>query len=46
MKPGAPKATKGADSNARAERELVYPFGVQNDLGHVILTRNAKVSVH
>jgi len=43
MKPGAPRVQKAADSNVRTEREVVYPFGVQNDLGHVVLTRNAKV---
>ncbi|CAG7724464.1 unnamed protein product [Allacma fusca] len=46
MKPGAPRAPKATtDPNAvRAENEVVYPFGVQNDLGHVVLTRNAKSS--
>lgn len=38
MKPGAPRA-KATESNARSERELLYPFGHQNDLGHVVLTR-------
>lgn len=39
MKPGAPRAPKATESNARTERELLYPFGHQNDLGHVVLTR-------
>jgi len=43
MKPGAPRATSLRDTNARSSSEVVYPFGVQNDLGHVVLTRNAKV---
>ena len=48
MKPGVPRTPKpNGDSNTtatRTEHEVVYPFGVQNDLGHVVLTRNAKVS--
>ena len=44
MKPGAPRATTVRENNARSGSEVVYPFGVQNDLGHVVLTRNAKVS--
>ncbi len=43
MKPGAPRAPNAKDSNVRTENEVVYPFGVQNDLGHVVLTRNSKV---
>lgn len=40
MKPGAPRAPKATESNARSsDRELLYPFGHQNDLGHVVLTR-------
>ena len=46
MKPGVPRPSIAKDSNARSESEVVYPFGVQNDLGHVVLTRNAKVSKH
>lgn len=44
MKPGVPRASIAKDLNVRSESEVVYPFGVQNDLGHVVLTRNAKVS--
>lgn len=45
MKPGASRIPKpGEPSNAPTKKEVVYPFGVQNDLGHVVLTRNSKVS--
>lgn len=45
MKPGASRVPKpGEPNNAPTKKEVVYPFGVQNDLGHVVLTRNSKVS--